>query len=226
MSLQEAVGVGAVPSRSAPVDGTDSRSLICEARRWPLIPKPRQRWRCTVSASARAPRRSPGSPRIRAAPCWPSSIEPGAGLIDDPDLLTSAEAAQAGHDFRQVRKAARLAERITRDAEQQAAQQAARNAQQAARHERQPQGQRRHGARRRTWRAGADMKSSRRRRRPRAIPAPPFRSRSFSRRRKPASRPRPAADIGFARAAGLVLVQPFLHLGQQGRRRPAARRRL
>src|SRR5471030_1744227 len=53
---------------------------------------------------------------------------PGAGLIDDADLLTSAEAAQAGHDFRQVRKAARLAERVTRDAEQQAAQQAARNA--------------------------------------------------------------------------------------------------
>jgi uncharacterized protein (DUF1800 family) len=51
---------------------------------------------------------------------------PGAGLIDDPDLLTSAE-ARAGHDFRQVRKAARLAERVTRDAEQQAAQQAARN---------------------------------------------------------------------------------------------------
>src|SRR5450631_2929503 len=53
---------------------------------------------------------------------------PGAGRIDDPDLLTSAEAAQAGHDFRQVRKAARLAEQVTRDAEQQAAQQAARNA--------------------------------------------------------------------------------------------------
>jgi uncharacterized protein (DUF1800 family) len=54
----------------------------------------------------------------------------GAGLIDEPDLLTSAEAAQAGHDFRQVRKAARLAERVTRDADQQAAQQA-RNAQKA-----------------------------------------------------------------------------------------------
>jgi uncharacterized protein (DUF1800 family) len=52
---------------------------------------------------------------------------PGAGAIDDPDLLTSAEAAQAGRDYRQVRKAARLAERITRDAEQQAARQAARN---------------------------------------------------------------------------------------------------
>ena len=31
---------------------------------------------------------------------------PGAGAIDDPSLLTSAEAAQAGRDFRQVRKAA------------------------------------------------------------------------------------------------------------------------
>src|ERR1700682_2826442 len=52
---------------------------------------------------------------------------PGAGAIDDANLLTSAEAAQAGRDFRQVRKAARLAERIERDANQQAAQQAARN---------------------------------------------------------------------------------------------------
>src|SRR6202047_234530 len=53
---------------------------------------------------------------------------PGAGAIDDPNLLTSAEAAQAGRDFRQVRKAARLAERIQHDADQQAAQQEARNA--------------------------------------------------------------------------------------------------
>jgi uncharacterized protein (DUF1800 family) len=53
---------------------------------------------------------------------------PGAATIDNPDLLTSAEAAQAGRDFRQVRKAARLAEHIQRDADQQAAQQAARNA--------------------------------------------------------------------------------------------------
>ncbi|HEY6258113.1 MAG TPA: DUF1800 family protein [Xanthobacteraceae bacterium] len=52
---------------------------------------------------------------------------PGAGTIDDANLLTSAEAAQAGRDFRQVRKAARLADRITRDADQQAARQAARN---------------------------------------------------------------------------------------------------
>ena len=52
----------------------------------------------------------------------------GAGTIDNPDLLTSAEAAQAGRDFRQVRKAARLAEQIQHDAAQQAAQQAARNA--------------------------------------------------------------------------------------------------
>jgi uncharacterized protein (DUF1800 family) len=52
---------------------------------------------------------------------------PGAGAIDDPNLLTSAEAAQAGRDFRQVRKAARLAERVERDANQQAAQQARNN---------------------------------------------------------------------------------------------------
>jgi uncharacterized protein (DUF1800 family) len=45
---------------------------------------------------------------------------PGAGAIDNPDLLTSAEAAQAGRDFRQVRKAAKLAERIDRNADQQA----------------------------------------------------------------------------------------------------------
>jgi uncharacterized protein (DUF1800 family) len=52
---------------------------------------------------------------------------PGAGAIADPELLTSAEAAQAGRDYRQVRKAAPLAERIARDAEQQAARQAARD---------------------------------------------------------------------------------------------------
>jgi len=43
----------------------------------------------------------------------------GAGMIDDSGLLTSAEAAQAGRDFRQVRKAARLAERVEGDANQQ-----------------------------------------------------------------------------------------------------------
>src|ERR1700680_4222346 len=52
---------------------------------------------------------------------------PGAGTIDDPNLLTSAEAAQAGRDFRQVRKAARLAERVERDASQQVAQPARHN---------------------------------------------------------------------------------------------------
>ncbi len=54
----------------------------------------------------------------------------GAGALADPDLLTSAEAALAARDFRQVRKAARLAEQVQRDAGQQAARQAA---QQAAR---------------------------------------------------------------------------------------------
>jgi uncharacterized protein (DUF1800 family) len=58
---------------------------------------------------------------------------PGAGALDDANLLTSAEAAQAGRDFRQVRKAARLAEQIVRDADQQAAQAAQKAAQQAAR---------------------------------------------------------------------------------------------
>src|SRR5258708_2252268 len=54
---------------------------------------------------------------------------PGAGAIDDPNLLTSAEAALAGRDFRQVRKAARLiARQDGQPANQQAAQLAARNA--------------------------------------------------------------------------------------------------
>src|ERR1700693_742040 len=67
--------------------------------------------------------------RIAADPrgAWLADLErPGAGAIDDPNLLTSAEAAQAGRDFRQVRKAARLAERSERNADQQA-HQAARN---------------------------------------------------------------------------------------------------
>jgi uncharacterized protein (DUF1800 family) len=46
--------------------------------------------------------------------------QPGAGTLINGDLLTSAEAAQAGRDFRLVRKAARLAEHIQAEARQQA----------------------------------------------------------------------------------------------------------
>jgi len=38
--------------------------------------------------------------------------QPGAGAIVNGDLLTSAEAAQAGRDFRMVRKAAKLGDRV------------------------------------------------------------------------------------------------------------------
>jgi uncharacterized protein (DUF1800 family) len=76
---------------------------------------------------------------------------PGAGAIDNPDLLTSAEAAQAGRDFRQVRKAARLAERIEHDANQQSARQAA-AARQAVRNNRNA------GADGTDMQMGADMK--------------------------------------------------------------------
>jgi uncharacterized protein (DUF1800 family) len=41
---------------------------------------------------------------------------PGAGRIADPDLLTSGEAARAAFNFRQERKAQRLADRAQRDA--------------------------------------------------------------------------------------------------------------
>jgi uncharacterized protein (DUF1800 family) len=41
---------------------------------------------------------------------------PGAGRLNDPDLLTSAEAARAAFDFRQERKAARLVARAEQDA--------------------------------------------------------------------------------------------------------------
>jgi uncharacterized protein (DUF1800 family) len=78
---------------------------------------------------------------------------PGAGAIDNPDLLTSAEAAQAGRDFRQVRKAARLAERIEHDANQQSARQAA-AAQQAVRNNRNA------GADGTDMQMGADTKSA------------------------------------------------------------------
>lgn len=47
-----------------------------------------------------------------------------AGRIIDDDLLTVGEAARAAFDFRQERKAARLAQRIDRDAEEAAARQA------------------------------------------------------------------------------------------------------
>jgi uncharacterized protein (DUF1800 family) len=46
---------------------------------------------------------------------------PGAGRIADPDLLTSGEAARAAFDYRQVQRAARLAQRAQREADQQAA---------------------------------------------------------------------------------------------------------
>lgn len=42
---------------------------------------------------------------------------PGAGRLTDPDLLTAGEAARATFDFRQERKAARLAQRAEKDAE-------------------------------------------------------------------------------------------------------------
>jgi uncharacterized protein (DUF1800 family) len=41
---------------------------------------------------------------------------PGAGQLSDADLLTGSEAARAAFDFREVRKAARLAERAEREA--------------------------------------------------------------------------------------------------------------
>ena len=41
---------------------------------------------------------------------------PGAGRIEDPDLLSSGEAARAAFEFRQNRKAQRLAERAQREA--------------------------------------------------------------------------------------------------------------
>jgi uncharacterized protein (DUF1800 family) len=47
--------------------------------------------------------------------------QPAAGTIANADLLSSAEAAQAGRDFRMVRKAARLADRIQGEANQPAA---------------------------------------------------------------------------------------------------------
>jgi uncharacterized protein (DUF1800 family) len=53
---------------------------------------------------------------------------PGAGAIAGADLLTSAEAALAGRDFRQVRKAAKLADRITNEASERAARTAAQQA--------------------------------------------------------------------------------------------------
>jgi uncharacterized protein (DUF1800 family) len=45
---------------------------------------------------------------------------PGAGRIADSDLLTSGEAARAAFNFRQERKARRLAERVQREAEKNA----------------------------------------------------------------------------------------------------------
>src|ERR1700704_1475027 len=86
---------------------------------------------------------------------WRADLDrPGAGAIDDPNLLTSAEAAQAGRDFRQVRKAARLAERIEHDANQQSAQPA-----QPARNNNRNPGADMSSGREADMKTGADMKS-------------------------------------------------------------------
>jgi uncharacterized protein (DUF1800 family) len=107
---------------------------------------------------------------------------PGAGAIDDPNLLTSAEAAQAGRDFRQVRKAARLAERIQRDADQQAAQQAARNAPKP-------------GA---DMKPGSDMSSGPDMKAPARDPGPAIPQEIFLEEAKARLNAAAAADIGFA----------------------------
>ncbi|MBV8451314.1 MAG: DUF1800 domain-containing protein, partial [Deltaproteobacteria bacterium] len=53
---------------------------------------------------------------------------PGAGALTNPDLLTGGEAARAMFDFRQERKAARLADRAAREMERQAQNAAAQQA--------------------------------------------------------------------------------------------------
>jgi len=53
---------------------------------------------------------------------------PGAGALTNPDLLTGGEAARAMFDFRQERKAARLADRAAREIERQAQNAAAQQA--------------------------------------------------------------------------------------------------
>jgi uncharacterized protein (DUF1800 family) len=107
---------------------------------------------------------------------------PGAGAIDDPNLLTSAEAAQAGRDFRQVRRAARLAERIQHDADQQAAQQAARNASK-------PGADMKPGS---DTSSGPDMKA------PARDPGPAIPQEIFLEEAKARLNAAAAADIGFA----------------------------
>jgi uncharacterized protein (DUF1800 family) len=57
---------------------------------------------------------------------------PGAGRMVDPDLLSASEAARATFDYRQVQRAARLAQRAQREAEQQVARAPAGDADQMA----------------------------------------------------------------------------------------------
>ena len=131
----------------------------------------------------------------------------GAGALADPDLLTSAEAALAARDFRQVRKAARLAEHIQSDAAQQAAKQAAKQAaQQAAR----------------SAKAGADMQSGDMQqgsemmqalRGNAADPGPAIPQQILLEEAKASGLPpRPQPTSAARGAAGVVLVEPFLHL--------------
>ena len=65
---------------------------------------------------------------------------PGAGRIADADLLTTGEAARAAFDFRQERKAERLAMRVDREATQADAKKAAEAAKAADKTEMAPSG--------------------------------------------------------------------------------------
>ena len=116
--------------------------------------------------------------------------KPGAGQIVNDDLLSVGEAARATYDFRQERKAARLARRAGDDADKAAAQ-CGQGSRQNPRWLRRP---------------APDMKpemakpemAGRRRRTPGRSNSPACRSRSISRRPAPASTPRCNAEIGFA----------------------------
>ena len=125
-----------------------------------------------------------------------AELKPGAGRLDDPELLNGGEAARAAFDFRQERRLARLEKRA--------------------------QGQGEQAARRTRMKSLPKWLSLVRRRSPSnpCQPQPGRTATALSGRGSGALRRGAGIRRRAGRAAGLVLVEPFLRLGRQGPVRP------
>ena len=179
---------------------------------WPSIPKPKLRSPCIGSVSARAPDRSPPSPRIRAVRCWP------IGSRRRRPHCRHRSAGQRRGGARGLRLpagaaggAAGRARRAGRAEQQRAERQFARR--QCASHLSRVAGDEARGAS-----GDADARTAAAQSRPGRAAA------DLSRRSQGALRRRARRRDRLCRAVGLVLVEPFLRVGRQGQRAPDLRR--